>query len=216
MKRKVFPITCLSFAILLSACNREPEKQVAETKQEPVAVTACKTLSDHMTKIDAQSTLEELNQINLQLKDCIPQVDNKQILNWLEQSTTMYQKFLDTDGNTEPQVIAFTDYSASILENSPEDSIDYTKGDAKLFKTLSARDQYLIQNLGKSYLDLQYLGEGVFQYRRQPNYLIDVFAPHLSGDQTIFLKQMAKDNQKSFLNDGAITIPWSEIGRAHV
>ena len=212
MKLKLLTILLVGFSI--SGCNRSetPEQQKSETQSTNTqSVIECAPLSDQMAKIDTSSQIAQLDEITQQLKDCLPKVDNAQQLKWLEQSTAMYKKFLDTNNNTEAQVISFTDYTASILEDSPEDKIDYTKGDAKLFKTLSARDQYLIQNLGKSYLDLQYFGEGIFQYRRQPSYLIDVFSPHLSEDQAIFLKQMAKDNQKSFLSDGAITIPWSEM-----
>ncbi len=49
----------------------------------------------------------------------------------------------------------------------------------KLFDQLSARDQYLIQHEGQAYIELLYQGEGMFTYRRQPNYLVDVFAKAL-------------------------------------
>lgn len=44
----------------------------------------------------------------------------------------------------------------------------------KLFDQLGTRDQYLIQHEGQAYIELLYQGEGMFTYRRQPNYLVDV------------------------------------------
>jgi hypothetical protein len=51
----------------------------------------------------------------------------------------------------------------------------------------------------------------MFTYRRQPNYLVDVFAKALPADQKEFLTRMAKDNQEIFYNDGALAISWKEL-----
>ena len=62
-----------------------------------------------------------------------------------------------------------------------------------------------------AYIELLYQGEGMFTYRRQPNYLVDVFSKALPVDQKEFLTRMAKDNQNIFYNDGALAISWKEL-----
>lgn len=81
----------------------------------------------------------------------------------------------------------------------------------KLFAQLSPRDQYLLQHEGQAYIELLYQGEGMFTYRRQPNYLVDVFSKALPADQKEFLSRMAKDNQDIFYNDGALAVSWKEL-----
>ena len=48
---------------------------------------------------------------------------------------------------------------------------------AKLYRKFSPRDQYLLKHQGKVYYELYDGGEGMFSYRRQPQYLAQIFAP---------------------------------------
>lgn len=225
---KIHLITCISIAILLSACNRTSEPKTTEPKTTKPTATEqntaqivpkskldCQKISPKMTAVNSQTKLDLLNQINTQLKQCVAQANNAQQLKWIQQSTQMYQQFLSSK-NTEQQYAAFEDYGYHLLNipsKNPDDenseiSIDLNPD---VMKKLSTRDQYLIQNNGKSYIDLQYVGEGIFNYRRQPQYLVDIFAQHLPKDQREFLERMAKDNQEILFSDAAITVSWSEL-----
>lgn len=215
---KIRLIACISIALLLGACNRTPESKTPETaatQQDtpPKPALNCQKISADMAKVNAQTQLDVIDQINTHLKQCIAQATNAQQLKWIQQSTQMYQQFLSTQ-NTDQDYAAFEEYGYQLLNRASNDD---TSSEIKInlnpdaLKKLSTRDRYLIENNGNSYIDLHYVGEGIFEYRRHPQYLVDLFTPHLPTDQRDFIVRMAKDNQDIFMNDAAITISWSEL-----
>lgn len=224
MRIKYFYLTlALTLPIILGACNKAPDRSGSETRTTandtastaPATHTACQKLNRQIAEINHQSKIEALNQVNTSLKACIPKASNAQQLKWLQETTHMYQRFLNTSDVTEQQANAFVDYGFSILDQEQQqDAIEWhhpLKGDSTIFKKLSPRDQYLLNHQDQAYIELQYQGEGMFSYRRQPQYILDLFAAVLPKDQNIFVQRMAKDNQEIFFNDAAIAISWSEM-----
>ena len=204
--------------LLLSGCNRPPETDTTRSEKPQVTTQAnttellkkeCRPLSKQMQKIDSNSEIKDLDQINALLKKCVVDAPNKQQMAWLTQSTQMYTNFFNQEKNTEKEFAAFVDYGYHRL--AQEELSDTIKDDPNLFKQMSKRDQYLVKNNHKAYMDLQYVGEGIYEYRRHPNYLLDLFAPHLQKDQQQFIEKMASDNQDIFMNDSAFSIDWSVI-----
>lgn len=217
---RIFNI-CLLCTVFITGCQKTPQNAIENEQQQkqPSVKTKsanheCQTLSQNLEKIGRSSTVESLTQANTQLKKCMTQADNTQQLKWLDDSTKMYKRFLDADTD-EKSLDALSEYSYSILDNENNHPDRRTStiqvGSQELFKKLAKRDQYLLKHQGQAYIEFQYIGEGVFEYRRQPQYILDIFAPALPKDQQRFVKQMAKDNQDILYNDAALTISWNEL-----
>jgi len=205
-------------ALILSGCNKTSQqdqavsKEQKSTEQKPVSKqnNSCIEINAAIQKINQNSKIEDLNQINEKLKTCIPSLKNDEQLKLINASTTMYQRFLKQD-YTDKTARAFESFGYAVLEQKQRDPKKVIQSQKKLFDQLSPRDQYLLQHNGEAYIDLLYQGEGMFTYRRQPNYLVDVFSKALTADQKEFLTRMAKDNQDIFYNDGALAVSWKEL-----
>ncbi|MDR6797476.1 TolA-binding protein [Acinetobacter calcoaceticus] len=205
-------------ALILSGCNKTSQqdqavsKEQKSTEQKPVSKqnNSCIEINAAIQKINQNSKIEDLNQINEKLKTCVPSLKNDEQLKLINASTTMYQRFLKQD-YTDKTARAFEAFGYAVLEQKQQDPKKVIQSQKKLFDQLSPRDQYLLQHNGEAYIDLLYQGEGMFTYRRQPNYLVDVFSKALTADQKEFLTRMAKDNQDIFYNDGALAVSWKEL-----
>ncbi|WP_016803684.1 hypothetical protein [Acinetobacter nosocomialis] len=205
-------------ALLLAGCSKTSEQDQAVSKEQKSTAqksteqrdSSCLQIMAAMQKINQNSKIEDLNQINEKLKTCVPSLKNNEQLKLIEASTAMYQRFLKQEHN-EKTAKAFEAFGYAILEQEPLDAKKTMKTKKKLFDQLGTRDQYLIQHEGQAYIELLYQGEGMFTYRRQPNYLVDVFAKALPADQKEFLTRMAKDNKDIFYDDGALAISWKEL-----
>lgn len=205
-------------ALLLSGCNKTSQqdqavsKEQKSTEQKPVSKqnNSCIEIHAAIQKINQNSKIEDLNQINEKLKTCVPSLKNDEQLKLIDASTAMYQRFIKQD-YTDKTARAFEAFGYAVLEHKQQDLKKVIQTQKKLFDQLSPRDQYLLQHNGEAYIDLLYQGEGMFTYRRQPNYLVDVFSKALTADQKEFLTRMAKDNQDIFYNDGALAVSWKEL-----
>ncbi|WP_454667558.1 hypothetical protein [Acinetobacter calcoaceticus] len=217
MMKKVLMISMCS-TLLLAGCNKTSQQDQAVSKEQKSAEqkpaskpdNSCIQINAAMQKINQTSKIEDLNQINEKLKTCVPSLKNDEQLKLINASTTMYQRFLKQD-YTDKTARAFEAFGYAVLEQKQRDPKKVIQSQKKLFDQLSPRDQYLLQHNGEAYIDLLYQGEGMFTYRRQPNYLVDVFSKALTRDQKEFLTRMAKDNQDIFYNDGALAVSWKEL-----
>ncbi|WP_309952399.1 hypothetical protein [Acinetobacter calcoaceticus] len=215
---KKFLMMSMCSALILSGCNKTSQqdqavsKEQKSTEQKPVSKqnNSCIEINAAIQKINQNSKIEDLNQINEKLKTCVPSLKNDEQLKLINASTTMYQRFLKQD-YTDKTARAFEAFGYAVLEQKQQDPKKVIQSQKKLFDQLSPRDQYLLQHNGEAYIDLLYQGEGMFTYRRQPNYLVDVFSKALTADQKEFLTRMAKDNQDIFYNDGALAVSWKEL-----
>ncbi|WP_213062403.1 hypothetical protein [Acinetobacter pittii] len=216
MMKKVLMMSMCS-ALLLAGCNKTSEQDQPVSKEQKTTEqkatqkqdSSCLQIMAAMQKIDQNSKIEDLNQINEKLKTCVPSLKNEEQLKLINASTAMYQRFLKQD-YTDKTARAFEAFGYAVLEQK-QDLKKVIQTQKKLFAQLSPRDQYLLQHEDQAYIELLYQGEGMFTYRRQPNYLVDVFSKALPADQKEFLTRMAKDNQDIFYNDGALAISWKEL-----
>lgn len=217
MMKKALMMSMCS-ALILSGCNKTSQQDQAVSKEQKSAEQKpaskpdnnCIQINAAMQKINQTSKIEDLNQINEKLKACVPSLKNDEQLKLIDASTAMYQRFLKQD-YTDKTARAFEAFGYAVLEQKQRDPKKVIQSQKKLFDQLSPRDQYLLQHNGEAYIDLLYQGEGMFTYRRQPNYLVDVFSKALPVDQKEFLTRMAKDNQNIFYNDGALAVSWKEL-----
>ncbi|NAR19474.1 hypothetical protein GPS63_14450 [Acinetobacter haemolyticus] len=84
--------------------NEEDELTSQQAAKKITSQEECQKIDQIMQKIDHHSAIEALNQINVQLKQCIATVENAQQLKWLESSTEMYQRFLEGHQLSRPEI----------------------------------------------------------------------------------------------------------------
>ncbi|WP_171458298.1 hypothetical protein [Acinetobacter sp. ANC 4910] len=203
------PCFALLCSILLFGCQ-QPESQVAQEQppkqqQQEIAVDLtemCKNLKKSMLEINNQRTTFALEEINQDLKVCLPLLKLREQKELMELSGTMYDNFLQVD-RTPQQQLAFEQYAFDMAQHP---TIQQSH-----FEQFSLRDQYLIKHQGQAYIELMDQGEGLLSYRRSPQYLAIVFAPYMPEAEKAFMTELAQQNTQVPFLDGALTIDPQEI-----
>ncbi|OTG91684.1 hypothetical protein [Acinetobacter sp. ANC 3832] len=174
-------------------------------------INHCDNLIDQLKKINHSSKIETLMQANVDIKKCLPKLNKIQIYQVLDASTQMYQQFLETkSGNESMEGLNAYGYVAFY----PENAKDLGQGNVKTIKkSLPQRDQYLIDQIGKEYIQFLDIGEGLFELKRHPQYVADYFAASLPPADAEFIRRMAKDNTDILYSDSAISIPRKELAQ---
>ncbi len=114
-------------ALLLAGCNKTSEQDQAVSKeQKPTEQKAtqkqdssCLQIMAATQKINQNSKIEDLNQINEKLKSCVPSLKNDEQLKLIDASTAMYQRFLKQD-YTEKTGRAFEAFGYAVLEQKQD------------------------------------------------------------------------------------------------
>ncbi|WP_410472454.1 hypothetical protein ACGTJS_00325 [Faucicola mancuniensis] len=188
--------------------------QTATSKAMPMTTSTtekgpafCQGISKRMKAVNTKTTIDNIHQINQDLKYCVKSADNKQLLIWVNQHSEMYDKFTSL-----PIVDVETDNDeGEDLYVLADDYYKHGKANLKGYKNLSPRAKYLAQLLGNSEIILYNEGEGYFSLWYQLKTTVDIFAPYLHDDQATYLKRIAKDAQEAFFNDAGITWHYDDI-----
>ncbi|MBA4069390.1 MAG: hypothetical protein C0495_05990 [Acinetobacter sp.] len=196
--------------LLLGGCQQpsDPQIQVEQTEakqtQSPVNDFSlmCQNIEKNMSQINDQRTTFALEQINQDLKVCLPLMELAEQKNLMLRSTEMYQRFLAVD-RTEFQQRAFEQYA---LEMAQHPTIQHAH-----FQQLTSRDQYLLKHKGQAYVELLDLGDGTLHYRRSPEYLARIFAPYLPAAEKAFIENLAEQNMEPVLVEKRLQIEAADI-----
>ncbi|MFW1857974.1 hypothetical protein [Acinetobacter defluvii] len=214
MMKKIVYCT-LSF-IILAACHQKPTStaQHHETQQKAKAelITQVDCFADTheiLSRISQESSIQQLSAANTAVKKCTPKLNNTQIYQLLESTDLMYQRFLTTaSGDESMEGLNAYGYAKAYPENAKD--LGYENA-AIIKQTLPQRDQYLIDHIGKQYIQFLDIGEGYFELKQNPQYAVDMFVPYLPKAEALFIQRMAKDNSDILYSDAAIAIPWQEL-----
>jgi HPt (histidine-containing phosphotransfer) domain-containing protein len=140
------PYALIFMCALLAACQKpepvsfqEPAQIEASSTQTLDLTDLCQKIDKNMSEIDAQRTTFALEQINQDLKLCLPLLGFQQLKHLLGLSNKMYHDFLSVE-RTPQQQRAFESYA---LEMAQHPTIQQS-----LFEQLTIRDQYLIKHQG--------------------------------------------------------------------
>ncbi|WP_171526682.1 hypothetical protein [Acinetobacter indicus] len=197
--------------MVLTACQRpEPPVVIEQKPKQAVAEQAvdlksiCRGIEQEMREINQQRTTFALEQINQDLKVCLPLMDFPDQQHLLELSAQMYQNFLKVE-RTAQQQTAFDQYAFDLAQHP---TIQQSH-----FEQFALRDQYLLKHKGQAYVDLYDAGEGQLVYRRNPQYLARIFAPYLPDAERIFIENLAEQNMQHPIRDGGLTIDAQEVVR---
>lgn len=206
----VFGLLTLLFSVLLcSACQKpeteRPHEQVtakAVENPQPDLNVLCNDLKAEMQNMTAERTTFALEQMNQNIRLCLPLISlaEKQVL--MNLSAQMYQQFLTVQRNPEQQT-AFDHYA---LDESQFPTIQQSH-----FEKLHIRDQYLLRHKGQAYIDVDDRDPLHVSYRRNILYLARVFAPYFPAAEQQFIQQLAEQNQQPAFKNQMILLTAQQL-----
>ncbi|MFW2147222.1 hypothetical protein ACK2M2_03675 [Acinetobacter sp. TY1] len=206
---RAYRVLILSSIVVLSACQKPPpeivlehEHTVSQANTAPDLSKICQDLKIQMQDMNDQRTTFALEQINQDIRMCLPLISFKEQKELLKLSDQMYSQFLHVDRNALQQK-AFEQYA--------QNESQYPTLQQSLFEQLHVRDQYLIRHKGQAYIELMDAGKNHLFYRRNPQYFAKVFAPDLPQAEEIFLTEMANQNEQPLIKNNQISISPDEI-----
>lgn len=199
----------VSLSAVLSACQKPETEIIAETKEAPASQVAqpdltliCENLKKEMTEMNAQRTTLAIEQVNQDIRVCLPLMEWSEQKQLIDLSNQMYKQFLTIE-RTPLQQVAFENYAL--------DKAEYPTIQQNHFEQLNVRDQYLIRHQGQAYIELVDHDPEHILYRRHPQYLAKVFAPYLPEAERVFIEQLAQQNDQPLLQNQKLNINPNEI-----
>jgi hypothetical protein len=206
IKSLLLPVLCCG---LLVACQPPERPNIAETR----AVTdsskvnidlneRCAGLNQEMQQVNHERTVLALQQINQDLKLCLPLIATDEQLKLLDLSHYMYDSFLSIQRSPTEQ-IAFEQYVNTVNTHPTLQQENFAQ--------MNLRDQYLVKHQGQAYIEIVTLADGSTAYRRNPQYLARIFAPYLPEAEQSFIHGLANQNTQTIFAGEKLSIEPSVI-----
>lgn len=184
----------------------DPPPIHVENKTIPDLNELCSNIDQEMLKINQQRTIFALQEINQDLKVCLPLMTTKEQFNLLNISTKMYQNFLHVE-RTPEQETAFQNYMITMGSHPTIQQ--------KHFQKMTLRDQYLVKHQGQAYIEVTTQIDQYSYYRRHPQYLARIFAPYLPKTEQTFILALADQNAQPIFNGDHLNLePATLVERA--
>lgn len=203
--------TLVILSCLLSACQKpatdivhESKKPVKKEKPVPDLSQICQNLKQEMMAMNAQRTTLAIEQVNQDIRLCLPLMQFPEQKELMKLSSQMYHQFLALD-RTSAQQQAFETYT---LDQSAYPTIQQSH-----FEQLNLRDQYLLRHKGQAYIELVDHGNEQIIYRRSPQYLAKVFAPYLPEAEQVFIENLAEQNTQPLFKNNKLEIEPDELAK---
>lgn len=201
----------LSITAFLTACQNPTSEKYQEHEHSAPAQDAmpdlndlCQNLKTEMKNMNSQRTTLALEQLNQNIRTCLPLIDGPEQQKLLKLSDQMYQQFLNVK-RTAAQQRAFESYT--------RDKAQYPTLQQLNFEKLNIRDQYLLRHLGQAYIELTSADSHPITYQRNPQYLAKVFAPYLADTESIFISALAEQQTQPALQGDDLAISPQEIAK---
>ena len=217
MSTSLSPYTLFSYlcylllCLTLSGCEKTvPEVEQNQQAASQVEVTApdlnqiCEDLKKEMQDISAQRTTFALEQINQNIRVCLPLISHAEQKKLMALSNQMYAQFLKIERTPEQQQ-AFEQYA---LDESQYPTIQQSR-----FEKLHIRDQYLLRHKGQAYIELDTNNPNHMHYKRNSQYLARVFAPYFPEAEKVFIQTLANQNEHSLIQEQHLSISSDEIAQ---
>lgn len=179
----IFLIGCIT-SVLVLAFSPPPahfhddfQQQSKIVEHQQSSYNVCENLPNQMQAIDNKRTFLALEQINNNLRLCLPLMSSSEQFKMMQLSNEMYQNFLQVTRD-EQQTRAFN--HLAILD----DSLDLQK--EQEFSLLHPRDQYLLKHQGQHFIHLMQTQEGDAYYERDPESFLNHFSAYLHPNKRFF------------------------------
>jgi len=182
----------------------EPKVILKHENTSPDLTLICQNLKKEMLEINSRRTTLAIEQVNQDIRLCLPLMKFSEQNELMQLSKQMYQQFLTLD-RTNQQQQAFENY---VLEQATYPTIKYNQ-----FEQLNIRDQYLLRHKYQAYIELIEQPDGQITYRRSPQYLVKVFAPYLPVAEQVFIKNLAEQNTQSLFKNNKLNIGPDEVAK---
>lgn len=201
----------IALSSLLTACEK-PAADIMHAAKEPQKNEdlvpdlgqICQNLKKEMTTMDAQRTTLAIEQVNQDIRLCLPLMKPTEQKELMRLSKHMYQQFLHLDRTSEQQ-LAFETYAL--------DQSSYPTIQQHHFEQLNIRDQYLLRHKGQAYIELIDRGNNKVAYRRNPQYLAKVFAPYLEQPEQKFIESLAEQNAEPLFKNQKLNLSTEDIAK---
>ena len=198
--------------IMLSACYTPvpEEKRVEQQKQDEIKNVSpdlnliCERLQREMQRMSPQRTTFALQQINQDIRLCLPLMPFSEQKKLMQLADQMYAQFLKIDRTPEQQA-AFDLYA--------HDQSQFPTIQQSQFEQLHIRDQYLLRHKGQAYIDLVDTTDHTTSYQRNAQYLAKVFAPYFPDSEKEFMQELAVQNQQPAFKKNMVLITPDEVSR---
>lgn len=207
------PFILVALCISLNACQKpsvpeEIKSQIQEQQQvsqvTPDLDAICHNLKKNMAEMSAQRTTFALEQINRNIRLCLPLVSVKEQKHLMTLSDQMYRDFLTVD-RTPAQQRAFDQYAF--------DQSQFPTIHQRHIEQLHIRDQYLLRHKGQAYIELSDPHQNKTAYHRNALYLAKVFAPYFPEAEKVFMVELGHQNQEATFRKNTLLITPQEIAR---
>lgn len=212
---RILSLMLTSVCISFSACQKPtiPEEVTAEIKHHqsashvvPDVDAICQNLKKDMLDMSAQRTTFALEEINRDIRLCLPLVSADQQKNLMKLSDQMYSNFLKVE-RSPMQQRAFDQYA---FDQSPFPTIQQSH-----IEQLHIRDQYLLRHKGQAYIEVSDQATGNTTYYRNSQYLAKVFAPYFPEAEKEFMMELGQQNQTATFKKNSLLIdPQETLRRA--
>lgn len=209
---KAYAVLFIAICSVLSACQKPlPEEKRVEQHQKneiknvtPDLNLICQRLQKEMQQMSAQRTTFALQQINQDIRLCLPLMPFPEQKKLMRLADQMYAQFLKIERSPEQQA-AFDLYA--------HDQSQFPTIQQSQFEKLHIRDQYLLRHKGQAYIDLVDTTDHKTTYQRNAQYLAKVFAPYFPDSEKEFMQELAAQNQQLAFKKNTILITPDEISR---
>ena len=183
----------------------QEQLESAHKQQEADDLTLlCQKLEKNMLEINNQRTTFALEQVNQDLKVCLPLQPLEKQKALLQRSNQMYRNFLHVERSASQQ-LTFEQYAFDMAQHP---TIHQSH-----FEQFTLRDQYLLKHQGQAYVELVDATAAEAHYRRSPDYLAKIFAPYMPDAERIFIENLALQNVEPAFSDQTLLIEPFEIVR---
>ncbi|MDN5488616.1 MAG: hypothetical protein L0G14_09195, partial [Lactococcus lactis] len=197
--------------MMVIACQKPTTDIVKESKETPPKenpipdlTQICQNLKNEMLAINEKRTTLAIEQVNQDIRMCLPLMKPAEQMVLMHQSKRMYQQFLQIE-RTSDQQQAFENYA---LDQAAYPTIQQSK-----FEQLNLRDQYLLRHKGQAYIELTEQTDDKIVYRRSPQYLAKVFAPYLTAPEQVFIENLAEQNTHPLFKNHKLDIDAEETAK---
>ena len=209
IKSQIILLAFITVCLGLSACKKQvPEELNLESASESMVQNTtpdlneiCKKLKEEMLLISAKRTTFALEQINQDIRLCLPLMTYKEQKHLIKLADQMYDNFLEIDRTPEQQ----KSFNLYAYDQSQFPTIQQAQ-----FEKLHPRDQYLLTHRGQAYIDLIDMDDQA-TYQRNSYYLAKVFAPYFPEAEREFMQELAEQNQSVQFHDEQAEISAQEI-----
>ena len=211
MSHKLSLISIFITSGLLAACQKADTPPIQEKEanhqhaanQTPAIPAICNTVEQQLSVLKKTFSAQKLLNLNQNFKTCLPFVPLKTRYQWLEKSADIYQQLnISASANVYKYLTNQSEAGETLSANEK----------STIYKQLGTAEKYLVDHAKALYLEKFYIGEGEYTFTCNPQYDLDIFAPHLEKSDQLYLQQIRKEyTGQNYILDAGLSISFDVV-----